>query len=283
VTRAGEHLDAELHRWLGSVLRPPVTAVRDRSWPDGKSAVVEVEDATGSVWFVKRHREPELYRVEAEAYRRWVPALGDRAPALRATSDPLRALVLSAVPGLAESGWQDEAVRRDGGAVLRLLHGAEGCGRCEDLAAEKEAELDEWVALGGGLLTGDDLDFARAAVRELAGVTPPERVPCHRDYTPRNWVVADRRVHLVDFEEMRPEAWMVDLGRMAIGWWFSERQLMDAVLEGYGRTPSSDELEVMRRCYLVTAIRLVVLGTRYRKLEFVAATRQRLQELRALL
>jgi len=58
---------------------------------------------------------------------------------------------------------------------------------------------------------------------------------------------------------------------------------MEAVLDGYERIPSADEVEVMRRCYLVTAIRHIVLGTRYGKTDFVASTRERLLELTTLL
>jgi len=90
-------------------------------------------------------------------------------------------------------------------------------------------------------------------------------------------------VHILDFEEMQPEAWMVDLGRMAIGWWRDEPHLMDAVLAGYGRTMSADEVAVMRCCYTVTAVRHIVLGVQFGKTDFVAATRDVLRHLMGVL
>jgi Ser/Thr protein kinase RdoA (MazF antagonist) len=266
-----------------SVLESPVTTIGDQSWPDGKSRVVELADGTGRRWFAKHHRDREWYTAECQAYDRWVPALGDRAPSLRARDDTLAALLLSAVPSDGHKDWRDEVIRRDGGAVLRTLHDAEAFGPWNNMAEEKQVELEFWTQRGSGLFDRQDLDFAQSCVRALGSLPAPDRVPCHRDYTPRNWVIARGRVHVVDFEETRPEAWMTDLGRMAIGWWRHEPDLMYAVLEGYGRMPSDDEVAIMRCSYAVTAVRHVVLGSELGKAEFVASTRVLVQELRMLL
>ena len=174
-------------------------------------------------------------------------------------------------------------MRRDAGVVLRRLHDAEAFGPCDDLLAEKEAELDEWITRGSPFLSKSEGDLARWCVRALADLPPPERVPCHRDFTPRNWLVAGGRVHVIDFEETRPEPWVVDFGRMAIGWWGHAPHLMDAVEEGYGRRLTDDDVAMMRGTFAVTAVRLIVLATELGQHPQAELTRELLRELPRLL
>lgn len=265
-----------LPAWLGAA-----DTVKDWSWRDGKSSVTEMRDDAGVSWFAKRHRHQEFFDAELEAYRRWVPALGDRAPQLRAADPEQRLLVLSSLPPASGPDWEDDEVRRDAGAALRTLHEAEPLAVIDDIQAAKQHELEQWIGCARpGTLTQDDLDHAATAMSALAGAPPIDQVPCHRDYTPRNWIVAEGRVHVLDFEEMQPDAWVVDLSRMAIGWWRDRPHLMDAVHEGYGRTPTDDELHVMRCCYAVTAIRHIVLATRFGKAEYAESVRRSLRYVR---
>lgn len=272
LTDAGQWLDNE-------AFGAPLKLVKDWSWPDGKADVFEVRDRAGTTWFVKQHRHDEFYESEKTAYARWVPALDDRAPDLRESNDDLRILVLSALPRDTETTWHDDDVRRDAGAVLRHLHDTEDLGVCEDLAAEKETELEQWLTRGPGLLESREVDFARSALRAMPASVRPERVPCHRDYTPRNWVLGNGRVHVVDFEEMRPDAWMVDLGRLTVAWWPADPPMLEPLLDGYGRQLSDDETAILRCTYVVTAVRLIVLGSELGKTEFVASTRDVLRRL----
>jgi thiamine kinase-like enzyme len=267
---------------LASVVRTPITPLKDWSWPDGTASVVEFLDGRGARWIVKRHRFDERYRTERTAYERWVPAIADRAPKLAATDDTLRTLLLSSLPRDG-TDWHDDSVRRDAGAVLRRLHDAEPIEPSSDLAAEKLAELEEWERRGGGLVTRREADFARWAVRALATFPVPERVPCHRDYTPRNWILRAGRVHVVDFEEMRPEPWVTDLGRMAIGSWRDEPEMMDPVLDGYGRYLTANDMAIMRCLYTVTAVRHIVLGSELDKVSFTAENHNVLGHLMAVL
>ena len=70
---------------------------------------------------------------------------------------------------------------------------------------------------------------------------------------------------------------------MAIGWWRHEPQMMDAVLDGYGRNLTEDDIAIMRCNYAVTAIRHIVLGSQLGKPSFVAETRAVLEHLMAVL
>src|SRR5436853_28029 len=65
----------------------PVEVVRDLTWELQLSAVLDVVDADGTHWVVKAHRDRGHYEAERDAYRAWVPSLGDRSPQLRAADD----------------------------------------------------------------------------------------------------------------------------------------------------------------------------------------------------
>lgn len=200
--------------WLETILPSPITKLADRSWPDGKSSVYHVRDADDAEWFVKCHDDHEWFSHEVHAYHRWVGAIGDRAPRLRAHDVEHRVLVVSALRAEGPQDWHDGDVRRDAGMILRRLHAAESFGPFDDMAAVKHDELDRWLHRGGGAVTAVEAGIARACVRELAWLPTPDRVPCHHDYTPRNWVIDHRRVQVIDFEETYPDAWMSDIVRL---------------------------------------------------------------------
>jgi hypothetical protein len=104
------------------VLDEQVTLIADRSWPDGRSLFYEVS--------------PD---------RRWVPALADRGPALYAHDDSLLVLVVSALRASGPRDWHDDNVRYGAGSVLRRLDDAESFGPFEDIAAAKQAEVENWA------------------------------------------------------------------------------------------------------------------------------------------
>lgn len=76
----------------------PVALVTDRSWPLGDNKVVEVSDSRGRLWIAKTVRQ-DSYERELHAFRHWVPALGDAAPALRGAEDALRLLIMTRLAG----------------------------------------------------------------------------------------------------------------------------------------------------------------------------------------
>ena len=108
----------------------------DCSWQHRMSRVLRLRGPDGAQWIVKQHRDTGRYQAELAAYQQWVPALGSRAPMLRAHDDHLGAILISAVsgqlaawpePGRPPGGTEragELAVHRDAGVALRLLHDA---------------------------------------------------------------------------------------------------------------------------------------------------------------
>ncbi|MEO3930206.1 hypothetical protein ABGB07_41115 [Micromonosporaceae bacterium B7E4] len=277
---------AELAGYARQVLGPG-QVVADRSWGHGVAGVLEVRDGDGTGWFVKGHGDPERYRRELAAYRRWVPGLGGHAPRLRAYDDERLALVLSAVPGEAGLSYvTDPEVQREAGVLLRRLHGTETLPPWTDLVAEKLAELDRLSVRASRLLEARELDFVRAELRNLSGVAAPARVPCHLDYGPRNWLVApagrqraERRVHVIDFEWAGPEVWVNDLNRLYFGPWRDRPDLADAFLAGYRRTLDDADRAVLHACGALTAVFIVVWAHGRGEPGFAQAWRQNLRRL----
>ena len=256
-----------LHRVLGDC-----TVEADHSWPHGGAAVLLVRDSRGERWIGKRHRNRERYRVERDASRQWVPALGECAPRLRAADDATGTLVLAAIRG--EPDWTrglTPATQRRAGATLRRLHDAAEPEPWPEFAATRLAEFDRWAPAATGLLSARELAAVRTAVAGLADLPAPSRVPCHGDYTPRNWLLgpvdaaatrAGERFAVIDFEWSARDVWVSDLTRLALGPWRDDPDLAAAFLAGYGRSLGAVDHALLLRCAAVWAVFLAVWGRR---------------------
>jgi tRNA A-37 threonylcarbamoyl transferase component Bud32 len=271
----------ELERYVAGVLRLS-RVVADRSWGHGDACVLEVRDVDGRTWFAKQHHTTSKYQRETGAYRKWVPALGVNAPTMLACDDELRTLVMSAVPGESAklTGLERQPnIQRRAGQLLRRFHEADPPIPWEDFAAVKMNEFDKWTARAEGLLDARELDFARSQIRGLAEFRTPMRVPCHRDYTARNWLVADGRVHIIDFDLASLEMWVNDLARLYFGVWRRRPHLEEAFLEGYGRPIDDEDREVLHRCGALAAVSTVAWAHEHGDYSFEQAARQNLRRL----
>lgn len=251
----------------------PCRFVADHTWPEWReAAVVEVSDAEGQAWFAKRHRSPERYHRELRAYRRWVPALGDRAPSLRGFDDENQLLVVSGLSGAPPTNWRDHDLLRQAGRLLRGLHDAEQLGPWNSMVVDRSAELEYWLQRGTGLIERRVVDFVRSGLASLHGLAPPSLAPCHGDFTPRNWLVAGSTLRVFDFGESRPDAWISDLARLVFGWQISGEEL-DVLLSAYGRRPSDEEILLLRANFAVELVWQIVWGHEHRNDAFESSCR----------
>ena len=266
----------------------PCQLLADCSWGHAMSSVLRLRDPRGGTWFLKRHGDPARYRSELTAYRSWVPALRDAAPRLRAFDDSLPAIIVSAVPGAA-APWPsptasgprpchaaERAVQRQAGSILRSLHDAQAPAAWPDFAAEKLAQFDRLSPAAEALLDSRTARRCRARVAALARLAPPARVPCHRDYTPRNWLVHRGTLRVIDFEWSGLDAPVADLARLHLGAWAGRPDLRAAFLGGYGRQLSPAEDQMLRGCAVLTAVWLLDKARETHQPSFEDATRRSL-------
>ncbi len=272
----------------------PCELTADCSWAHQMSSVLRLRDASGTTWFLKRHRERARYLTEVTAYRQWVPALGDRAPHLRASDDVLQAIIMSAVPGV-PAPWPasvttddgsaeqaaDAAVQHEAGALLRRIHDAQPAISWRDFGSAKLEEFDQLSSLAAGLLTARELRGARKEVEALTGLGSPVRVPCHRDYTPRNWLVGAKGLCVVDFEWSRPDVWISDLARLHLGIWENRPDLSEAFLRGYRRELDDTDNAILQGCAVLTALWCLIKARENGQPSFESGSRAALQRLLA--
>jgi thiamine kinase-like enzyme len=116
-------------------------------------------------------------------------------------------------------------------------------------------------------------------VAVLAGLPRPVAVPCHRDYTPRNWLVDAGRLYVVDFEWTGPDVWISDLARLHLGAWASRPDLQDAFVHGYGRELDDTDRAILHGCAVLIAVWLIVKARETRQPSFEDASRAALQRL----
>jgi Ser/Thr protein kinase RdoA (MazF antagonist) len=265
---------------------------QDFSWAHGMSAVIRLRDARGITWFAKRHRERDRHEAEVTAYRQWVPALGGHAPRLHAADHSRSAIIVSAIPGepvpwpaadlcaLPDTDHPaEQGLHREAGALLRRFHDAQPLVPWDDWAAAKIAEFDSLMPMASQLLGKRNLALARAQVEALSGLPCPGQVPCHRDYTPRNWLVKDGVQYVIDFEHARPDVWLADLARLHLGIWPDRPDLKEAFLDGYGSQFSDTDHAILQGVAALTATWLVVKAREIRQPALEDAFRAALQRL----
>jgi Ser/Thr protein kinase RdoA (MazF antagonist) len=282
---------ADLLEFAGQVLGP-CELEQDHSWAHGMSAVLRLRDARGVTWFAKQHRERDRHEAEVTAYRQWVPALSGHAPRLHAVDKLRSAIIVSAIPGELVP-WPaadlraipdtdrlaEQALHREAGVLLRRFHDARPPLPWDDFGAAKIAEFDGLMPMASDLLGNRDLALARSEIERLSGLPCPGQVPCHRDYTPRNWLVKDGIQYVIDFEHARLDVWLADLARLHLGIWPDQPDLKAAFLAGYGRQLSDTDHAILQGVAALTATWLVVKAREIRQPALEDAFRAALQRL----
>ena len=80
-----------------------------------------------------------------------------------------------------------------------------------------------------------------------------KRVPCHRDYSARNWLF-EGELYVIDFEHCRPEYWLFDLEKLWSEVWVDKPQLKEAFFAGYGYHLTSEEEKCLRAFAALSAV-----------------------------
>jgi Ser/Thr protein kinase RdoA (MazF antagonist) len=202
---------------------------------------------------VKQHRSQERHRQEMNAYRTWIPALGNRAPRLLAATDDPPSVVITAVPGLPldQRTLAPEAERnayRQAGRLLKTLHAA-GPPRLEpDWTAWLAERAEYWIHRVGDRITPGYRAEVRAHMRALQDLAPLPAMPCHLDFMPRNMIYGeDGVVRLIDFEHSRYDLPARDLVRLATRIWPLRQDLRESFLDEYGQLTEADH-EMLKHC-----------------------------------
>lgn len=227
----------------------PCEVVADRSWVDlGLSVVLEVVTADGTPVIVKSHNDQFRNALEAAAYRKWVLAIADRAPALVAADSAEQVLVLTKLDGDSPAAHLPAPVYADAGAVLRRFHESDEEVIDAGWAAQRVDNLHAWIErMPDGLIDIDDVEWVKKQAAVLLELPPPTLVPCHGDFQPRNWLIGrDGRVLVFDFEKARHDWWIHDIQRMWWKEWRDRPDVRDAFLGGYGRDLNETEQAGLR-------------------------------------
>lgn len=246
-----------------------VQSVVECSWPMGPHRVWRVEAEQGRC-VLKRFGERSKFALERQAYQRWVPNLGSCAPRWIADSVALDLALLTDLepiaPTLSLEGQHEQA-----GALLRRFH--EIPHRDDDpvdMATALALRLESWLQQAADVISHEDLNWARERFGDPRDFGESPRVPCHRDYTERNWLILNGdRLAVIDFEHARPDQWRADLLKLWGGAWRSDPRLQAAFLRGYGRALTDEDEHLLGRLSVLSAIGTWVWAERHEDARFL--------------
>jgi Ser/Thr protein kinase RdoA (MazF antagonist) len=151
--------------------------------------------------------------------------------------DGARLLVTTYLPGELVEGTDHERLPdtyRQAGRLLARLH-AQGEAEDPELETREKEKALAWLAKPHRIATGV---AARLRAEVESWPTPPTVVvPTHGDWQPRNWLVHEDVVSVIDFgrADLRPA--LTDFARLSAQQFRADPALEAAFLDGYGPDP----------------------------------------------
>ncbi|WP_433789299.1 phosphotransferase [Actinoplanes sp. CA-252034] len=220
---------ALLDAWL-----PGVEVVEDHSWGIVETTVLElVHDRRRLILKAGGAADHHIAR-ELRAHREWLTPWTDlgRAPSLVHGDVDAKLLVTTYLPGELVTVTSVD-VFRQAGELLALLHGRPAV--ADDYESRENAKCLR-------LLDGPHR-IAPATVERLRSLiagwptTPEPVVPTHGDWQPRNWLVHEGVVGIIDFGRAALRPAYTDLSRLQAQDFRDDPTLEKAFFEGYGSDP----------------------------------------------
>lgn len=233
------HQSRLLAAWL-----PGAELVRDLSWGLVDRHVLELRH--GGMRYVAKTGGPDDHHIDRElrAHREWLAPWTslDRAPTLVHGDADARLLVTRYLPGeLAQHTPHADRPEtfRQAGELLALLHAQAPA--VDDTYELREADKAvAWLDKPHRIAAGTERRL-REEIASWDTSVATVLVPTHGDWSPRNWIVDDGVVSVIDFgrADLRPA--QSDLARLAAGDFRRNPALEQAFLDGYGPDPRSPD------------------------------------------
>jgi hypothetical protein len=260
-------------------------------WPHGQSMTWRATDGRGPAVYVKVHAEPYLYQRHTRAYERWVPHLPCPTPEMLLSEESLLLMVFAELPGVPLENASlplelELEAYETAGRVARVFHELpaspeEQPGDPGESAAQRMRDM---IEAADGLLSNETLKWAESVGTDARAFAGEQFVPCHRDYSPRNWLVEaqDGRLEwsLIDFERARHDFRYVDFQRMWPDHWRERPNRREAFFRGYGRELTLDEEHRLKLTFLRTCVGTVPWARDNGDPPFEAWARENLERLR---
>lgn len=233
-----DKLSSDQRELLGGWL-PGTTVVLDHSWGLVGTVVLELSHE-GSRYIVKAGDAHDHHVArELRAHRSWLRpwTAHQRAPELVFGDAQAKLIVTRYLPGRlvqdSPDEWRPETYQQ-AGLLLAQLHGQLAV-EDERFEAEQKQKALHWLDSPHRI----EPAIARRLRVEVESWDTPSvtTVPTHGDWQPRNWLVSDGVVSVIDFgrADLRPD--FTDLARLDAQQFREDPILEAAFLEGYGRDP----------------------------------------------
>lgn len=223
---------------------PDPVLIEDLSWGIVDSTVLHVR-AEGTDRIVKAagSANHHLGR-EIDAHDGATESLIRRglAAALRYADRNERVMVLDHLPGALADGSEsafDPGIHRQAGAALALLHA--GSTRLDSEYEQRVTDRTLAWLDGPHRIDGCTQREIRRVLTALRGGTV-RTVPTHGDWQPRNWVVDQGTLRVIDFGRFAFRPASTDFCRLTAQQWRDRPDLADAFIDGYGSDPREDPL-----------------------------------------
>ncbi len=218
-----------------------------------------------------------------------MPQLTPLTPRLTAYDKASYALIVSAVPGvlaqeLVLTVAQELELYRQAGNFLRAFH--ELPLKDDDKLTLDEAfamRFEAWKPRFAPLLKPAKVDWVKGKLTEAMPLLRQlQRVPTHRDYSSRNWLLDLRKgikLWVIDFEHSRPDLCLNDFVRLWSEVWSQRPDLHEAFFDGCGQDLSADEEELLATCAAIDALITVAWAYEHNDAEFERQARVLLSRL----
>lgn len=226
-----------VQKWLG-----PVTLAGDYSWGITDTQVLHVRAGSGE--FIVKAAGTGNHHLgrEIRAFRHHTAGLNalGLAAALSGADETHNVLALNYLPGSLAEGTAAEtepAVHEQAGRILRIFHSG---GARHDSSAARQAVQRSLRWLAGRHRINPQQQRAAQQVLATRQPGPVTVVPCHGDWQPRNWLVHEDQVRVIDFGRFDWRPPETDFARLAAQQWRNRPELEAAFFRGYGPDPRAD-------------------------------------------
>lgn len=245
-----------LNQWLG-----PFELIADHSWPLQDTTVLQirtVSSGTGEDFIVKASSTSHHIAREIQAHLSGAVSLPGRIPTMRFSSVEDGMLVADFIPGTLVQGTPaefDAETYRQAGQLLAVLQ--HPCGESSEYFPALKAKTLDILARSVDLLSAHDLAQLNL---EIEGLRPGtvSLTFTHGDYQPRNWLLDDEHINIIDFGRADSRHWTSDLVRLHHQQFLGRPDLEAAFYAGYGRGVDAAETDIWRLENLNQAIGTVL-------------------------